>query len=315
MKVNLHKLIKKNPFILAPMDDVTDIGFRKICEENEASYSTTELTSVEALIRDKVFKSRYERGKLKINSVQLFGSKPESFVLAAKKVSDQADIIDVNFGCPSATVTNNDSGSMLLKDPKNVGKIIEKLVKNIDKPITAKIRLGYSKTTYNEVAKEVEDAGAQILAVHGRTAKQKYSGLANWDAIREVHEKLKIPVIGNGDIKSEEDIDKYLLSESPYASALMVGRAAIGNPYIFKKFNHYYKTGKKLNNYDVKSKQKELFLEYLNLLEEHDFYNLPLKIQRQGMWFFKGIEGAKELRTKIQKTKDRNEIMKIIEEF
>ena len=307
----LQKLIKEKPFILAPMDDVTDIAFRELCEKQGSAYTTTELSSIEALIRDKTYKSRYERGKLKTNSVQLFGSKPESFVKAAQKVSDEADIIDVNFGCPSATVTNNDAGSMLLKDPKNVSKIIEQLVKHINKPITAKIRLGYSKTTYNEVAKEVEDAGAALIAVHGRTAKQKYSGLANWDAIAEIHSNLKIPVIGNGDVKGPEDIEEKLHNK---CDALMIGRAAIGNPLIFKELNHFHKTGKKLE-YDRKEAQKEMFMSYIKRLDNREFHNVNLKISRQGMWFFKGIEGAKELRKAIVHERDKDKILKVIEEF
>lgn len=311
MKADPKKLIKENPFVLAPMDDVTDIGFKELCEEKGSAYTISELTSVDALVRDKVFKSRYERGNLKTNCVQLFGSKPETFVEAAKKIEAQVDIFDVNFGCPSPTVTNNDSGSSLLKDPKNTGKIIEKLVKNIDKPITAKIRLGYSKTTYKEVAKEIEDAGAQLIAVHGRTAKQKYTGNANWDAIKEVYENSKIPVIGNGDIKSEEDIDAYLNS---HADALMIGRAAIGNPLIFERFNHYHKTGEKLE-FDPKTTQKKLFNQYLKKIKKHEFYNFPIKVQRQAMWFFKGIEGVKELRTQISKTKNIDEIIELVEKF
>ena len=143
MKVNLKKIIKKNPFILAPIDAVTDISYRELWEKKGAAYTKTELSNAEAIIRGKTLISRYKKGNLKLNSVQLFGSQPEKFVLAAKKIGDEADIIDVNFGCPSTSVTNNESGSTLLKDPKNVGKIIEKLVKNINKPITAKIRLGY----------------------------------------------------------------------------------------------------------------------------------------------------------------------------
>ena len=208
-KISPKKLIKKNPFILSPMDDVTDIAFRELACENGASYSVSELTSVDAFVRGKIFKSRYERGNLKVNSVQLFGSKPETFVEAAKILGDEADIIDINFGCPSANVNANDSGAILLKDPKNVGKIVGALVKNINKPITAKIRLGYEKMSYMDVAREVEDAGAEVLAIHGRTGKQKYTGRANWDAIKEVHDNVNIPIIGNGDVSSEDDIDNY----------------------------------------------------------------------------------------------------------
>lgn len=306
-----EKLLKKNPFILAPMDDVTDIAFRELCEEQGASYSTTELTSIEALIRDKVPISRYSRGNLKINQVQLFGCNPDTFVEAAKYVGEQADSIDINFGCPSGTVTGNNSGAILLKDPKNVGQIIEKLVKNIDKPISAKIRLGYKKTTYLDVAKEIEDAGAELLAVHGRTAEQKYSGLANWDAIKEIYDNINIPLVGNGDIKTEEDIDKYLGS---HCDALMIGRAAIGNPMIFNQFNYYLNKKEKLI-FDRKTIQKELFIKYINKLSEHEFRNENIKIQKQAMWFMKGIEGAKELRKELVQLKDKKTIIEKVNEF
>jgi nifR3 family TIM-barrel protein len=312
-KISPAKLLKSNPFILAPMDDVTDIAFRKVCEDNGASYSISELTSVDALVRDKVTLARYQRGNLKTSGVQLFGKNPETFCEAADFVGDNADFIDVNFGCPSATVTGNDSGSMLLKDPKNVGNIISSLVKHLDKPVTAKIRLGYSKMTYLDVAKEVEDAGAEVLAVHGRTARQKYTGVANWDAIEEIHNGIDIPLIGNGDIRSEEDIDKYLGS---HADALMIGRAAIGNPLIFEQFKHYNRTGEKLEYEDLKKRRKELFMEYLEELDKFEPYNPGLKIKRQSMWFFKGVEGVKNIRREINEGKKTiPEVLDIVRRF
>ncbi|MFW5704693.1 MAG: tRNA dihydrouridine synthase [Nanoarchaeota archaeon] len=311
-KISLKKQLKQNPFILAPMDDVTDIAFRELCEENGASYTTTELISSDAFIREKVFKSRFEKGNLKINSVQFFGNNPDSILEAAKKVGNEADIIDVNFGCPSPSVINHESGAALLKDPKNVSEIVSKLVKHIDKPVTAKIRLGYVNTNHLEVAKEIEDAGAEVIAVHGRTAKQKYSGKANWDAISEVYSALKIPVVGNGDISNEEDIDEYL---NKSCDGMMIGRAAIGNPLIFKRFYNYWKTGKKLTFDDVKKEQKKQFGFYLENLEKREFHNLPLKIQRQAMWFMKGQNGVTRLREKISSTKNIEEIKKLIEEF
>lgn len=312
MKISPVDLIKKTPFVLAPMDDVTDVCFRKLCEENGCAYSTTELTSIEALIRDKVHPSRYEKKDLKINCIQLFGNNPKSFVKAAKKVYDQADFFDVNFGCPSATVTGNDCGSMLLKDPKNVYEIISSLVKEIDKPITAKIRLGYEKMNHIEIAKEIERAGATLITVHGRTAKQKYSGRANWDAIKEIYENINIPLIGNGDISSEDDIDKYLGS---HCNALMIGRAAIGNPTIFKKFNHYLKNKEKLEIKDPKSEQKKQFIKYIDKIEKTNQYNKDIKIKRQSAWFLKGLVGAREFRGKIQQIKDPKEIIKLVKEF
>lgn len=310
--LNLKKQLKKNPFLLAPMDLVTDICFRELCEENGASYTCCELTSVDALIRQKVPKYRYARENLKINCIQLFGSNPNSFPKALEEVKAEADIIDINFGCPSNNVTKNNSGSALLKDPKNVGKIIQALVNNTNLPITAKIRLGYTKTNFIDIAKEIEDIGASLITLHGRTAKQKYSGNANWDAIKELYEKINIPLVGNGDIKSEEDIDKYLHS---HCDGLMIGRAAIGNPLIFKRFQYYFKTGEKLEIEDIKKAKKELFIKYLKKLEKIDFYKKDFKIKQQSMWFTKGIEGSKELRCAICDEKKLDKIIDMIKKF
>ena len=324
--VSPSKLLKKTPFILAPMDEVTDIGFRTLCEEVGSSYTTTELTSVDALVRDCVNPSRYHRENVKVNSIQLFGHSPQTFVDAAHKVLDQADIIDINFGCPSARVTGNESGSMLLKDPKNVRAIVEKLVKEVDRPITAKIRLGYQKTTYLDVAKEVEDCGAEVLAVHGRTAKQKYTGQANWDAIQEIYEKTDVFLVGNGDITSTSHIDSYL---GTHADALMIGRGAIGNPGIFKEFNDYLGSKEKYlkkkeevmeldrEERDLirKKEQKEYFLRYLQHLKGITLSRETYRIQHQAMYFFKGISGVKELRGKLMQAKTIDEIITLVENF
>lgn len=321
-----QKLLKEKPFILAPMDEVTDIGFRTLCEELGSSYTTTELTSVDALVRDKVNPSRYVKENLKINSIQLFGHNPQTFVDAAKHIEHEADFFDINFGCPSACVNANDSGAILLKDPKNVGSIVEKMVKELDKPVTAKIRLGYEKTTYLDVAKEVEDAGAEVLAVHGRTAKQKYSGFANWDAIQEIYEKTDIFLVGNGDVKEVSQIDSYLNS---HCDALMIGRGAIGNPKLFQDFNEYLnnkdsyiKEQEKLKELDReerdslrKQQQKELFLKYLEHLKGITLARETYRLQHQAMYFFKGIKGVKELRMNLMKIKTLDEVMKLVEEF
>ena len=232
------EIFKEKPFMLAPMDEVTDVGFRKICEDMGSCWTTTELTNVKSILAEGVSSSRYKKEFLKTNVIQLFGNKPIDFLNAAKKVENEADWFDINFGCPSTKVTGANCGSSLLKDPKNVYEIVKILVDNIDKPITAKIRLGYDKVNVLDVAKKIEKAGASCIAIHGRTAKQKYSGEANWEEIKKIYENLKIPVIGNGDIREVKQIDKYL---NKYCDAMMIGRAAIGNPLIFKEFLDYYK--------------------------------------------------------------------------
>lgn len=323
---NPQQLLKQNPSILAPMDEVTDIGFRTLCEEEGSAYATTELTSVDALVRDRVFDSRYKREKLQTNSIQLFGHNPQTFVNAAHRIEDEADFFDINFGCPSACVNKNYSGAMLLKDPKNVGEIVSKMVKEVDMPITAKIRLGYEKTTYLDVAREVEDAGAEVLAVHGRTAKQKYTGQANWDAIKEIYDNTNIFLVGNGDVKNPKQIDDYLNS---HADALMIGRGAIGNPKLFKDFiqyrdnkQQYLKEQEKLQEMSReerdeirKKEQKTYFLRYLNHLKNIKLQKEVYRIQHQAMYFFKGISGARDLRQKLQHVKTIDEVMRVVEDF
>jgi nifR3 family TIM-barrel protein len=327
-KLELINLIKNSPpFLLAPMDDITDYSFRKLCEKFGALYTTTELISVEALIRNKVPFFKYMKRDLNINSIQLFGTKPESFLKAAKIIEKEADIIDINFGCPSPSVTKGGAGSFLLNDPKNVYEIVKILVDNFpEKAITAKIRLGYEKTNTLEIAREIERAGAALITIHGRTAKQGYTGKANWEEIKKVYEKIKIPIIGNGDIKNVMDIDKYLYK---YSDGLMIGRAAIGHPLIFKNFRNYYLfKNNKLENFNLidknKETQKKLFLEYLKEYEniinklsnnKKILDKLIFHIQHQAMYFMKGIEGSKKLRIELSKEKDLNKIIKIIEVF
>jgi tRNA-dihydrouridine synthase B len=309
MSINLKNQVKKNPILLAPMANVTDIGFRELCEEMGASYTSSELIPIEALIRGKIPKERYERRNLKVNCVQVFGSIPKSFEKAVEFLGGEADIIDINFGCPAYSVTRKNYGASLLKDPKNVGAIVSAAVRKSKVPITAKIRLGYKSITYLEVAKEIENAGADLITLHARTAEQNYSGRADWDSVKELQDRLNILVVGNGDIKSEEDIDNYLKT---HADGLMIGRSAIGNPMIFKRFQHYLKTGMK-QEFDEKEAQKKLFSKYLEKLQGTEIYDKPARIKFQSIWFMKGLEGAKEIRVKILSSKSVGEIIDLID--
>lgn len=312
MRIKLSQRLKKNPILLAPMAGVTDIGFRELCEEMGASYTCSELIPVEGLIRGNVSKDNYERRNLKINCVQIFGSNPESFGKAAKFLSNEADIIDINFGCPTYSATRRNYGSILLKDPKNISGIVGAVVKNSSVPVTAKIRLGYRSTNYIEVAKEIEASGAELITLHARTAGQKYSGRADWAAVRELHDKLNIPLVGNGDVKSEDGIDKYIGS---YADGLMIGRAAMGNPFVFERFRHYLKTGKKIemNKEEIRENQKKLFFRYLEKLEGTQFRDKLTRIKFQAMWFMKGVKGAKEIRERIVSSRNIKDVISLVE--
>ncbi len=308
--MNPLKKIAKNPFVLAPMDNVTDLAFRELAEKNGALYTVSELTSVEALIRENVPKYRYMRGNLKFNCVQLFGNDEKMFKHAIEKIENEVDMIDINFGCPSPSLINNFCGAYLLKKPEKIASIINSVVKSTSKPISAKIRLGYDKKEHIVISKIIEDSGADLITVHGRTAKQKYSGIADWNSIFQVKSNVNIPVIGNGDILKEDDI----LDKIGLVDGIMIGRGAMGNSFIFKRLKYFMQKSKKLD-YDRKDIQKKDFDFYLKRLDEIDLYKKDLKVQMQAMWFFKGIEGAKDLRINICKDRNITNTMSVIKKF
>lgn len=303
-------MLEENPFILAPMHGITDLPFRELCEKEGACYTISELTSARALTETEFPKHFLKRGDLKTNCLQLFGSQPSDFVKAVKKVEDYIDIIDINLGCPSKDILKTGSGADLLDHPEKISNIIKELKKNTDKPITAKIRLGNRKINYLENAKEIEKAGASLLTIHGRTTKQGYSGKADWKAIKEIYNTLTIPVIGNGDITKEEDIN--LLGK--YCDGLMIGRKSIGNPFIFKRLLNYYKHGKKLPPV-TKIKQKNLLEEYMKKLKDYRLPRETTKCRQQSMWFLSGFEGSRELRKQLSTAKTTKEIEELTGRF
>lgn len=239
----------ENPFVLAPMAGVTDLPFRKLCKEQGAGLSCTEMVSAKAIS----FHNKNTEALMEMDpsehpvSLQLFGSEPELMAEVAKSIEERPfEILDINMGCPVPKVVNNGEGSALLKNPKLIGKIIKAVSGAIRKPVTAKMRIGFEGYPVDpvEIAKIMEDSGAAAIAVHGRTRQQYYSGHADWDTIRKIKEAVRIPVIGNGDVDSPEKAEA-LLKETG-CDAVMIGRAVRGNPWIFRELNHYFLTGEKL---------------------------------------------------------------------
>lgn len=238
----------KIPGILAlgPMAGVTDTVYRQLCKEQGCSLLYSEMVSAKAIL----YKNKNTTPLLAASeserplAVQLFGSEPDIMAEIASQIeSGPYDIIDVNMGCPVPKIVNNGEGSALMKNPKLAGEIISAMAKKCTKPITIKIRKGFNDSSINavEMAKIVEANGASAIAVHGRTREQYYSGQADWDIIRQVKEAVKIPVIGNGDITSPETAQSML--EETGCDGIMIGRAARGNPWIFKRVSHYLETG------------------------------------------------------------------------
>ena len=247
--MEIGNLKLENPYILAPMAGVTDLPFRLLCKEQGAGLLCMEMISAKAL----QYKNKNTKVLLAIHpqeypvSLQLFGSDPKIISEQAKRIEDLPfQILDINMGCPVPKVVKNGEGSALMKNPKLVFEIVSQLVKAIEKPVTVKIRKGFDDDHINavEIAKIAEEAGASAVAVHGRTREQYYSGRADWDIIRQVKEAVKIPVIGNGDIFEPQDAKRML--EETGCDGLMIGRGARGNPWIFKRIQHYLETGEVL---------------------------------------------------------------------
>ncbi|MBN2112113.1 tRNA dihydrouridine synthase DusB [Candidatus Woesearchaeota archaeon] len=296
----------KGKAVLAPMAGVTDVAFRALAVKYGASLTYTEFISSTALVRG----SEKTLGIIKKDksenpcAVQIFGGDLKDMADAAKILEKKFDIIDINCGCPAVKVIKIGAGSILMKEPKKLAKILSTLTKEVKIPITIKIRAGvYGKKNAVEVAQAAEKAGASAITVHGRTLGQGYSGKADWDIIKKVKKAVGIPVIGNGDITSPE-IAKQRLEESG-VDYIMIGRAAMNNPYIFKQINDFLKKG----SY-TKKDSMEQFREYAVLAKKHklDFQ----LIKEHAIRFTKGMPRGARTRDKISKCKSFEEVNSVI---
>ncbi|WAH38462.1 tRNA dihydrouridine synthase DusB [Alicyclobacillus dauci] len=302
MKVNIAGVTLDNPVILAPMAGVCNPPFRILAKGLGAGMVCAEMVSDKALVHGSA-KSQRMLTILPDEhpvSLQLMGYDKDSMERAAAMVGEtNADLIDINMGCPVLKIYKNGSGAALARDPKYAAEIVRAVVSHVDKPVTVKFRKGWDDDHVNavEVALAVQEAGAQAVAVHGRTAKQLYSGRADWDIIRRVKEAVKIPVIGNGDVSEPEDAKR--LMEETGCDAVMVGRAALGNPWIFREIAHYLETGDKL---DAPSLQEriDVTVRHMHLLVEHKGEVIGVReMRKHAAWYIKGLPGSAEMRTLI----------------
>ena len=249
---------------------------------------------------------------------QIFGSDKESFVYAAKKIMEvmHPDIIDINMGCPVPKVAvKSQAGSALLKNPEKIKEIVEAVVNAVDVPVTVKIRSGWDNNNINavQVAKVIEEAGASAITVHPRTRSQGYTGKADWNIIKEVKEAVKIPVIGNGDIKTVEDAKRMM--EETNCDAIMIGRGALNNPFIFKEINYYLKTGKKLEKISDKEKI-DLAIKHFNyLLEIKNEKVAVLEMRTIVANYIKGMNGSTNLKQQIFKVRTKEELFDILHSY
>ncbi|NDO46469.1 tRNA dihydrouridine synthase DusB [Clostridium sp. MD294] len=308
----------ENNIFLAPMAGVTDLPFRILCKEMGCGLVYSEMVSAKGILYDNenTKKLLTVEQKERPAAVQLFGSQPEIMAAMAKKIEKyDIDIIDVNMGCPAPKIVKNGEGSALTKNPKLVGDIVKAMVTAQKKPVTIKFRKGFDEEHINaiEIAKIAEQNGAAAVAVHGRTREQYYSGKADWDIIKAVKQSVSIPVIGNGDIFTPEDAKNML--EYTKCDAIMIGRAAQGNPWIFQRIRHYFNTGELLKEPTAEQKVEKALCHARMLIEYKGEYIGVREMRKHISWYMKGIKGAAELREKINRANSYNEMEQLLQKI
>jgi nifR3 family TIM-barrel protein len=317
--LKIGDITMKNPVVLAPMAGVCNSAFRLTVKEFGAGLVCAEMVSDKGIVykNEKTMNMLYIDEAEKPLSLQIFGGEKETLVEAAKFVDQHtnADIIDINMGCPVPKITKTDAGAKWLLDPEKIYEMVAAVVDVVEKPVTVKMRKGWDEEHVYAVqnAQAVERAGGKAVTLHGRTRVQMYQGKANWDIIREVKQSVNIPVIGNGDVQTPQDAKRML--EETACDGVMIGRAALGNPWMIYRTVQFLETGKLLGEPSVREKIDVclLHLDRLIAIKNEDIG--VREMRKHAAWYLKGIRGNAKVRNAINECNTRNELVSLLNEL
>jgi tRNA-dihydrouridine synthase B len=315
--LQIGSLTLANPLLLAPLSGISNLPFRLLAKEQGCGLVCTEMISAEGLVRNRkategLMRSCPEERPL---AVQIFGAHPQSLAAAAKIVEEVgAELVDINMGCPVRKVVSGGSGAALMKDPRRAGQIMEAVRKAVSIPVTVKIRAGWDEKNRNylEIARIAEDCGINALTLHGRTRGQGYGSKADWQVIAEAKRHLRVPVIGNGDLNSPEAVSRFFALTG--ADGAMVGRAALGNPWVFRlilqSFRGEPQVGPSLGE------KKSAILRHLRMMvDSRGEKTGVLEFRKHLLWYIRGLRGSSEFRSQVSNWTTHSEVAGKIEEY